>query len=520
MTVSHLFPLLPPRFRRYLWIHSRIFCQTMASNDLERELEERSPSIRENDRTPPSLCKLPDELLIQIARYVIRHKFAPMLYSRLLTITSVCSRLRQLFVSAPELWTRINVKRSQACIDTFLDRAQDLALEIELTYHKQDFDHQRATQLLPRTAHLNVETSGHEADALLVRAAQTTPMPLLHTLRIANVIRSYNPELGYSIHPSSQSLCTLTITYITVVSFPSLPALRCLALRGTSTPLDELFRVIRSAASLESLALDKAMMSPFPLESFEIPLLVPQLKRIYIHDILLHVGLLLKVLPHPSISLGIRIERNDMDVYDSEAMASPARPFELCVDRVRRIWDANFSHLGSFPTGRATMVGPACTRNQADLDFWYPAHFDAVDWVDEPSVRYSGIVCNLDSKLFLLQHIVSLLIYIHHVGGMVNTCFEALPNLQDVVVKYFANDDTDKEEGKEKIRVLETWIHTRHEQGRTLRSIRFRDSRQEAKGFYRRLVDGGLAEVVVWEAEKSVEPEWSPNSETADWFGD
>jgi hypothetical protein len=491
----------------------------MASNDLERDVEERSPSIRQTDRTPPSLCKLPDELLIQIARYVIRHKFAPMLYSRLLAITSVCSRLRQLFVSAPELWTRINVKRSQACIDTFLDRAQDLALEIELTDHKQDFDHHRATQLLPRTAHLNVETSGHEADALLVRAAQTTPMSFLNTLRITNEMSSYHPELGYSIHPSSQRLCTLTITYITVASFPSLPALRCLALRGTSTPLDELFRVIRSATSLESLALDEASVSPFPLDIFEIPLLVPQLKRIYIHDILLHVGLLLKVLPHPSISLGIKIKRDFGDAVNSEAMASPARPFEVCADRVRRMWDVNFSHLGIFPTGRAKMKRWNCTRNQADLDFGHPAHFRSLHWVDEPSVRYSGIFCNLDSKLFLLQHIVSLLIYINPGGGAVNTEFEALPNLQDVIVKYFAKDDTDKEEGKNKIRVFETWIHTRHEQGRTLRSIRFRDSRQEAKAFYRRLVDGGLAEQVSWEAEKSVDTEWSPNSETADWFG-
>jgi hypothetical protein len=491
----------------------------MASNDLERDVEERSSSIRQNDWTPPNLCRLPDELLIQIARYIIRHKFAPMLYSRLLAITSVCSRLRQLFVSAPELWTRINMKRSQTCVDTFLDRARGLPLEIELTDYKQDFNHHGATQLLPRTAHLNVSTSGHGTDALLVRAAQTTPMPFLHTLRITNEMFSYHYDLGYSIHPSNQSLCTLTITCIRVVSFPSLPALRCLALQITDTPPDELFRVIRSATSLESLALDDAMMSPFPLDIFEIPLLVPQLKRIYIHNILLHVGLLLKVLPHPSISLDIKIKRDFGDVVNSEAMASPARPFELCVDRVRRIWDANFWHLGIFPTGHATMKRWDCTKNQANLDFGHPAHFRSIDWVDEPSVRYSGIFCNLHSKLFLLQHIVSLDIDINPGGSAVSTCFEALPNLQDVVVRYFSSDDIDKEEGKNKIRVFETWIHTRHEQGRTLRSIRFEESRQEAKAFYRRLVDGGLAEVVVWEAEKSVEPEWSPNSETADWFG-
>jgi hypothetical protein len=226
-----------------------------------------------------SIMQLPDELLVYIAAMSIANGENRVNVPG--TLTSICTRLRSLYIATPELWTRINAVWGERTIRLFATRSESRALQISVENTRNDAD-KTALEYLPRADVLlialstrptrsfddsdepeqnneyeddetRMDLANQAIDSLMVELASTAA-PRLRTLEISDDSDTNWYFGAHALHPASPTgLTSLTLHGAFIDNVPHLSALRCLHLYGCLLQSGALYQCLLQTPALEEL---------------------------------------------------------------------------------------------------------------------------------------------------------------------------------------------------------------------------------------------------------------------------
>jgi hypothetical protein len=332
--------------------------------DLESEL--RQLKTRRNALTP--LCRLPDELLVEIIRYlqIKDHTRYEVVYDKQWTrITYACTHVREVAKAARPLWSLIRCSQEPRWMDLCLERCGDtpIHLFIKQHYYARSSD-TPAVELAKdhftrcRTAYIHINSNGQasELTAMLEQSA-----PLLTEL----LVRSYKgPRLTSKFlgggAPLLKSLVLRELSGLEVP--PSLPALEQLELSTAwmkdRSALTRLLTFLANSPALQEVT----VMRPSPWENIREffdddchldPIKLPKLRLLCIHDDIKIVHMLLRALPDPAIHLEIVVLSRFRHQTDNPEIWSPPTStyFAPVEARVSSFWNSRTGRT-RLPNGR------------------------------------------------------------------------------------------------------------------------------------------------------------------------
>jgi hypothetical protein len=307
------------------------------------------------------LTQLPNELLIRIAAYLVRAAVPELPYD-FLALTAVCMRLRLLYTSTPELWTRISTCWDEAVLEEYVARAAMYPLHLVVsTTDADDGSHVLQDKCLHRAKTLQITLQDEEDDSdasnedeedntlsraqEVMRLLRNTDALGLRQLVLYDATSpswSEDPEWMLESDVLSDASCvgltSLKLLGIHVIMMPALPALRLLDMNECSVPPESLHAALLETPKLERLYLRSSLVHELadePTHSMS-HLTLPSLRYLFVQSIVLSVAIMIHVLPDPSEAFLVSIEREE----DSPPWSSTTGAHASVLARLTHFWNS------------------------------------------------------------------------------------------------------------------------------------------------------------------------------------
>jgi hypothetical protein len=475
---------VPDRDARVIEIDRRI-----ASSTQDSDIQE----LRTARNALAPLGRLPDELLLDIARRSVPQNVSETSPRQVLSLTWICRRLRALFVGCPRLWNLIVVSRShRLSFRAFLERASPCALDVLHIGALSEEACGALLECLPRaaTCHWSRLDYNTEADGRWLQLMNSgIKCPELHTIRFTNI--GALPSIEQAMFPN---LVMLEITKIlTLHNLPDLPALRTFQLAEVpSCSLEGLHSFFSHSPLLESIDLgyvlddDEDEDDNFIRSSGAGRVVLPHLRHLRIQDIPECIRRLIHILPDPTSSLVLNSASIDYTQEDElEWDFSPSARVFL---RLQEFWNRRSGVVGSLPGGSISFDGGDVNNRVLICFDGEGLSYKAYSWYPLTAVDP------------LLESVKTL--ELHSIGRCEKAepmhedlVLDCLPNVESVLISSlysatgFNADD---------VLSTERWISARSEEGHPLQSIVFEKCNEASRPLFDRLVAKQVATSITW----------------------
>jgi hypothetical protein len=478
---------------------------TLASCDarisfLEQEIarftkELHDLKVARNACTP--LGRLPDELLLRIAKHSIpdvdEDDYQESLYGQ----TWICQRLRRMFVSAPELWRTIDVFTwSPRAIQECQERAAGCLLDIRATgdcsVSLEEVDSFIACLRKAKTFYFNIMGSDLKLQFRFNHKLVNIQAPLLLSLTVSDV----NPASMLFTALNCPNLVSLDIEEVEHADdLPAyMPALQSLRLHRTWYTAKQIFRFLLHTQQLERVHLED-VMDDTSLDYANISgraIRLPRLTDLTIREGKDCAAVLVEMFPNASTSFKVHVEEGEQYDWTSSG------PTAGILSRMEDIWkkraDSRHTPVDGLLTYDASYGDPVTVRLQAE-SFTY--------------VETGGQVTQADPILAMVKtlHILTPSLHFDQTLArmLVDVNLQHLPALEHVVIEEswdtnrISLDDPDSGQGT---RALEAWISNRHQEGRPLQTIQFIRWGDTGRPFFNRLVASQIAHSITWSVKQ------------------
>jgi hypothetical protein len=476
------------------------------------------------------LTQLPNELLIRIAAYLVRAAVPDLPYD-FLALTAVCMRLRLLYISTPELWTRISTDWDEAILEDFLARAA--AYPLHLVVNSTDADggcQVLQSKCLHRAKTLQITLRDEEDDANsendanneedddntssqaqeVMRLLRNTDAPGLRQLVLYDAMFlawSENPgwmmELDVPSDASCVGLTSLKLLSIHVITMPALPALRSLDMNQCSVPPESFHAALFKAPKLEHLYLRSSLLHELtdkptpPMERVALH----SLRYLFVQSIALSVASMIDMLPDPSEAFLVIIEREG----DSRPWSSTTGAHASVLARLTHFWNSktgssnlprgqficdsenpligyhNYISLGARPSNKGFDCYPAvyyyapcnaAARDDPLIDTVHAVHFKYPFPLGSTRTRIGDSI----------------------IPGAGHPKVLSLQQAEKVVIQYLRPENVPSWMTE----ALEAWLVSRLEPGSSLRSIEFRGCAKTARPLFERIEGQSSVHNVTW----------------------
>jgi hypothetical protein len=448
---------------------------------LELEQEIIRLKVARNNLVP--IRRVPAEIVLRIVKEVIASDDEPMSleYSG---ITSLCSWLRHLVISAAELWAYIDFSWDANLVDLHISRANACDLHFFIPFHLSGID----AVLESISSHASrircLDYSWYSGTDLIdvFHAMAVEGTSRLRRLHIRGC------DMDYGLLPS------LVFPDLVAMSleggrefdgFLSAPALRHLKLVCSEIRLHELRNLLLQLPNLETIVLNQT--HPTSEDGVWDPVSLLHLKSLHIvekhHSSMTR---LLRISPTPSTHLCIQDQTLSPLPWSSGDIGHIMRcPIEF--------WSKAMGEKADFPPGTIEI-----TLNEAVVTF--NSQVDQSAWQDSlsPSLTlvFRCIVDQADPYLDLIHTL--------HLPTKTLGCVSAylhiqyLRNVQHLVISGSVPWDTPHRAAC--IPKIDTWLHALRDAGRTLRSIEFRvpQTMKLARSVFERWTAEELAHSMIW----------------------
>jgi hypothetical protein len=468
------------------------------------------------------IMQLPDELLVYIANMSIANEGNRV--NVIGTLTSICTRLRSLYIATPELWTRINAVWGERTIRLFATRSESRALQISVENTRNDAD-KTALEYLPRAEVLSIALSSRPTrsfddsdepeeknhyqddetridlanqaiDSLMLELAFTVA-PRLRTLEISDETDANWYFGAQALHPGSRAgLTSLTLRSVFIDDVPHLPVLRCLHLYGCRLRSGALHQCLLQTPALEELSTrDFETELAFWHESYDdtlAELQLPFLRHVFLQGPATALAAFVGALPNPRWTFVVHIEPSHQ---------TSARYLTGILARMKLFWGQRAHASRPFPSGTLQRVSSVLSEGRLDsfITFGTPPsmsdptpnvfamHFHAKLLYDE--------VVPFESEIRTLHLDYEAYNTLHKDTSMLGTQgkpsdLTQLRTIEDLVVKNVRSSVT---------RSLEDWIESRHKGGAPFRVLEFRNcDKGTSDEMVERLKSAGVAPRIAW----------------------
>jgi hypothetical protein len=438
------------------------------------------------------LGRLPDELLLRMARQAISQQAARGSPREVLYLMWICRRLRTLFVGCPQLWTQVDVSEChQVGFRTLLDRASSCPLDIFYCGHITKERCQALLECLPRAASLHLHEANETFETsqlgtqLLDRRRQCS---MLQTLKITNVIAF--PSLEQATLPNLVMLEIEDVIRMDIL--PHFPTLRTLKLKQAFCPLQVLHSFFSHAPLLESTALNYVMVDnddddkDFIHSSKSSQVRLPYLSHVEIEETPECILMLLRILPDLTMSFILRSSLSDSQEADWNSS-----PNGLLHQHMEKLWRKLPGATNSLPDSSIRFDGRGIHHKKLLVCFdgrgfsyrlhsWNPLPNEDSLLKNTRTLELDSIGCE-DYDTEAMQDFIKL---------------DWLPNVERVIISRLRSTSGFNTND---ILSAERWISARSDEGRPLHGIVFRDCDVESRPLFDRLAAKQVASSIVWE---------------------
>jgi hypothetical protein len=451
-------------------------------------LHEEIQRLRTARNTLVPFGRLPDELLVHVARYFTQPK-------PLYATSMVCSRFRTVIVNTPELWANIDCNWPLAMVTGHLIRAASHALVMSARID-QFWPHLEGIieDALPRTNSLTLEVQS-DSDRIMHCLAETESQ-LLRSLVLEASWDNDQLDLREMMFSSSirSYLSTLHLQSMSVSSFPALPALRNLALRNVRYTLAHLHELLSRTPFMEELKVTMTRREgPLPNLSC---VNLPHLHSLSLADDWSWVSSILLMLPNPSKHFKVFCFYS----FDTRTWTSMRGPNAAIVSRLSKFWNTVTSEAANFPQGTVeNFTNPDCGDEQ-NPSLVFKGHVSLRDGNDTATFYYKSFGEITEEDPFL-DHIdtLSLSCSRRTYVGLDPHCInlDYLPSLRKLVLAEVKRGPwVSTEDGFD--RTLEDWVLDRAQNGKPLELIEFYDCHVRARALFKGLRGAQAAQTTTW----------------------
>jgi hypothetical protein len=461
--------------------------------------------IARNALTP--IGRLPSELLVYLVQKLLELTEIGGVPQALLSVTSVCSRIRVVLVDAPVLWSRLvflDRRWTKPICNLFLIRAVPHPLEVTFGLGwdpSRASSYKDAGECLPRIGSLSTYLAGQPG---FLSMLQSTDMPLLKTLKLVSFSSvTVSPNADILTPMSCTCVRSLYLHQVQIATIPHFPTLRFLHLSHANCPFQQVKALILRTPALFSVTLVDAVQrdttEEVPCEAepgHAAELAHRTLDTLIIRETLIYVLGLISILPVPSHIFDVEIT---LDLLSPPtAWSSSVGPNALVMSRIRQFWTSTMKNEQLFPAGEVTWEHIHGGFRQQIL-------YEAVERRDERSLLRFASPCrikdpdpNVDDVTTLRVHTTRHTISSPHDLAVTDLQLHCLPNVEHLVVSV-SSHEAYLEDDRPRMQILEDWISARHREGRPLRSITFASCPNQLMDLFNRLRDQQTASSVTWE---------------------
>jgi hypothetical protein len=438
------------------------------------------------------LGRLPDELLLDIARRSVPQNVSKTSPRQVLSLTWICRRLRALFVECPRLWNHIVVSRShRLSFRAFLERASPCTLDVLHIGTLSEEACGALLECLPRaaTCHWSHVDNHTETDGRWLQLLNSEiKYPELHTIRFTNI--EALPSIEQAMFPN---LVVLEITEIaTTHGLPDLPALRTFQLAEVHfCSLEGLHSFFSHSPLLESIDLgyllddDEDEDDNFIRSSGAGRVVLPHLHHLRIQEIPECIRRLLHILPDPTSS--IVLHSTNIEYKQESELEWDFSPSAWLLLHLQEFWNMRSGVEGSLPGGRISFDGRN-VNNKVLICF------------DGEGLSYKAYSWHpLTAADPLLESVKTL--ELNSIGGTEaeamheHLVLDCLPNVEDVLINRLCSATRFNADD---VLSIVRWISARSEEGRPLQSIVFQECDKDLRPLFDRLVAKQVATSITW----------------------
>jgi hypothetical protein len=483
---------------------------TLASCDarisfLEQEIarftkELHNLKVARNARAP--LVRLPDELLIRIAKHAIPNTddYEYEDQRKIYTYTWICHRLRCVIISAPQLWTTIDIAQwTPRGITECLERAAACPLNIRATgeYALSPPESVALINCLRKAGSFSFSFMGEDFnDQLAVHNIMAgIPAPKLLSLSISH---AHPARLLFAVL-KCPNLVSLVIEEIEQADdLPAyMPALRSLRLRQTWYTAKQIYQFLLRAQQLERVYLEYVMDDTF-LDHVDVPgqaLQLPGLTDLTIHETEDCAVALVQMFPNPSASFKVHVQPEGADGRYEWTSSGPTAGI---LSRMEGLWKKRTDPRNTSVDGLLTYAAGDCNPMTVRLQTESTTYMET-----------GGIVTEADPCLAIIKTLHIIVPVDRFDQGLARMAVDVnlrhLPKLECVVIEQSWKpnsrflDGVGNEEG---IRSLEAWISRLHQEGHPLQTIQFIRCGDAPKPLFDRLTASQTAHSITWSDER------------------
>jgi hypothetical protein len=444
------------------------------------------------------LQSLPSELLQLIAEVFIETQGQAHRTRSLITLTSICSELRLIFVSLPHLWTHIDFKpRSDEWNALCMARSLDQPLCVTLVLDPDFlFEWEILADSFSKAHYLLVDID-YASDRWFWKRFKTTDIRRTQTLTLITRIRSSSTDrisLDMNVDSLLQAtdLTRLTLHNIDLDGLPCLPSLRKLKFRSVSVLAQHLYDSLAGSPLLKQIDMSwvkvrKTVELSNGTAYRQCGLSVLK-TLVLVGDDSKSVLDILDMIPNPSFKLDIRVDHHDVvfrvagpnlrilervEQFRTNALASTpsVTTFVIIANRMR--------HMG-IPTRKLVEIAAKKRKRGPSVTYCWTVRAIPSDPVIEGTLETVRISCRGDT---------------HELGLDI---IDSLESLQTMVI--VEEPDAKACDWSGCADALEQWLLARLDKGRPLKRIEFWTCRNgtQFRVLHDRLIARQAAETITW----------------------
>jgi hypothetical protein len=438
------------------------------------------------------LMELPNELLIHIATRLVQDSMPELPYP-IFVLAGVCTRLRTLYLSTTELWTRIDLGWPPEAIQLSMRCASSQPLDIIANNPSLDNEN---LQCLSQAQTLRVEL--HTSKRQKIKGTRWNPYAILSYLEGTDLIelraiiirgenrRNWGVLPDFMTAASCANLVTFAAQGICIHSLPQLPVLRTLKIESCRIwcslfqefPLQTL-----TLERLELLGPMEVMDSPDNTEPTMPHVPMPHFRDLIIEADFEEVAMYVKMLPFPSNMLHVLAKKRSLGSSDM--------PYHTAImEQLKRFWDRRIGDRAPFPNGKLTR----CT-NVISQDTITEVKFGDTAW-DSP-MAYSCFCDPLEPDSPLLDYVTEVRLEYtdrHPTADLLPSDLRMLLHIETLEI--IGTNKLDPHAESEVAHFLEDWIVLWKEI--PIRTVEFWQCGGAARGLFERLEQDIIPTSVTW----------------------
>jgi hypothetical protein len=438
------------------------------------------------------LMELPNELLIHIATRLVQDSMPEFPYP-IFVLAGVCTRLRTLYLSTTELWTRIDLGWPPEAIQLSMRCASLQPLDIIANNPPLDDGN---LQCLSQAQTLRIEL--HTGKRHKIKKSRRNPMEILSHLQEMDLIKLRaivirgEDRRNWGVLPDSLTtasrvnLVTFAAQDICIYSLPQFPVLRTLKIESCRIWLSFFSELPLQTPTLERLKMLGPMDVIDSLDNMEpamphVPM--PHFRGLIIEADCEEVAMYVDMLPFPSNMLHVLAKKRSLGGSDM--------PYHTAImEQLKRFWDCRIGDRAPFPNGKLTR----CT-NVMSKDTITEVKFGDTAW-DSP-MAYSCFCDPLEPDSPLLDYVTEVRLEYtdrHPTADLLPSDLRMLRHVETLEI--VGTNKLDPHAESEVAHFLEDWIVLRKEV--PIRTVEFWQCGGAARGLFERLEQGIIPTSVTW----------------------